>query len=118
MLKLAKLPKSFWGAAINIAFYLINRSTSVPLDFDIPQRVWTEKDVPYSHLNEFGCKAFMHVPNEQRSKLNDKATPCIFIEYRAEEFNYMSWDSEKQKTVRRRDVVLHEYETIEEWRKM
>ena len=39
MLKLAKLPKSFWGEAINTSIYLINRSPSVPLDFDIPQRV-------------------------------------------------------------------------------
>ena len=39
MLKLAKLPKSFWGEAINIVVYLINKSPSVPLDFDIPQRV-------------------------------------------------------------------------------
>ena len=41
MLKLAKLPQSFWGEAVNTAVYLINRSPSVPLDFDIPQRVWT-----------------------------------------------------------------------------
>ena len=43
MLKLAKLPKSFWGEAVNTAVYLINRSPSVSLDFDIPQRVWTGK---------------------------------------------------------------------------
>ena len=39
MLKLAKLPKSFWGEAVNTVVYLINRSPSVPLNFDIPQRV-------------------------------------------------------------------------------
>ena len=39
ILKLAKLPKSFWGEAVNTAVYLINRSPLVPLDFDIPQRV-------------------------------------------------------------------------------
>ena len=48
MLKLAKLPKSFWGETVNNAVYLINISPSVPLDFDILQRVWTEKDVSYS----------------------------------------------------------------------
>ena len=36
MLKLAKLPKSFWGEAVKTAVYLINRSPSIPLDFDIP----------------------------------------------------------------------------------
>ena len=112
MLTLAKLPKSFWGETVNTTVYLINRSPSVPLDFDIPQRVWTRKDVPYSHLMVFGCKAFMHVPKEQRSKFNDKATPCIFIGYGDEEFDYGLWDSEKQKTVISRDVVFHEHETI------
>ena len=43
ILKLAKLPKSFWGEVFNIAVYLINRFPLVPLDFDIPQRVWIEK---------------------------------------------------------------------------
>ena len=88
MLKLAKLLKSFWGEVINTVVYFINISPSVPLDFDISQRVWTGKDVHYSHLKVFGCKAFMHVPKEQRSKLDDKATPCIFIGYGDEEFSY------------------------------
>ena len=64
MLKLAKLPKSFLGEAVNTVVYLINRSLSIYLDFDIPQRVWIGKDVLYSHLKVFGCKTFMHVPKE------------------------------------------------------
>ena len=117
MLKLDKLPKSFWGEVVNNAVYLINRSLSVSLDFDIPSRVWIGKDVPYSHLKVFGCKAFMQVPKEQRSKLDDKATLCIFIRYGDEEFDYRLWDSEKQQTVRSRDVVFHEHETIEDMEK-
>ena len=39
MLRMANLPKSFWGEAVVTACYLINRSPSVPLDFDIPGRV-------------------------------------------------------------------------------
>ena len=92
-------------------------SPSVPIAFDIAQRVWIGKDVPYSHLKVFGCKGFMHVPKEQRLKLDDKATPCIFIGYGDEEFDYMLWDSEKKKTVRRRDVVFHEHESIEDMEK-
>ena len=117
MLKLAKLLKSFWGEAINIAVYLIIISPSFHLNFDIPQRVWMGKDVPYSHLKVFGCKAFMHLLKEQRSKLDDKETSCIFIEYGDEEFDYRLWDSEKQKIVRSRDVVFHGHETIEDMEK-
>ena len=117
MLKLAKLSKSFWGEAVKTVVYLINRSPLVPLDFDIPQRVWTRKDVSYSHLKVFGCKPFMHVPKEQRSKRDDKATLCIFIGYGDEEFGYRLWNSEKQKIVKSRDIVFHEHETIEDMEK-
>ena len=64
MLKLAKLPKSFWGEVINTTVYLIKILSSIPLDFDVPQRVWNGKGVPYSQLKVFGCKAFMLVSKE------------------------------------------------------
>ena len=59
----------------------------------------------------------MHVPYEQRSKLDDKATPYIFIEYGDEEFGYRLWDSKKQKIVISKDIVFHEHETIEDMEK-
>ena len=61
---MTNLPKSFWCEAIQIACYLINQSTSVPLEFDIPERVWTGKYISYFHLKVYGCKAFAHVPKE------------------------------------------------------
>ena len=96
---------------------MINILPSVHLEFDIPQRVWTGKNVPYTHLKVFGCKAFMHVPKEQRLKLDDKATLCIFTGYGDEAFGYRLLDSKKQKIFRSRDVVFHEHETIEDMEK-
>ena len=110
MLRMAKLPKSFWGEAVQTACYLINRSPSVPLAFEIPERVWTNKEVSYSHLKVFGCRAFAHVPKEQRTKLDDKSIPCIFIGYGDEEFGYRLWDPVKKKVIRSRDVVFRESE--------
>jgi hypothetical protein len=75
MLKMAKLPKQFWGEAVRTTCYLINKSPSVPLKFEIPKRVWSKKNVSYSHLRVFGCKTYMHIPKEHRSKLDDKTTP-------------------------------------------
>jgi transposase InsO family protein len=108
MLKMAGLHKSFWGEATLTACYLINRSPSVPLDFDIPERVWSGRDVSYSHLKVFGCKAFAHVPKENRLKLDDKTLPCIFLGYGNEEFGFRLWDPIKRKIVRSRDVVFYE----------
>ena len=39
MLKMAKLPKSFQGEALNATIYLMIRSPSIPLGFDILKRV-------------------------------------------------------------------------------
>jgi hypothetical protein len=54
------------------------------------------------------CKAYVHISKEHRSKLDDKATPCIFLSYGNEEFGYRLWDPEKRRIVRYRDVVFHE----------
>ena len=69
MLSNAKLPKSFWGEAMKTAVDLINLSPSVPLEGDIPERVWRNKDVSFKHLRVFGCKAFVHIPKDERAKL-------------------------------------------------
>uniref|UniRef100_A0A2N9HLW0 Integrase catalytic domain-containing protein n=1 Tax=Fagus sylvatica TaxID=28930 RepID=A0A2N9HLW0_FAGSY len=65
----------------------------------------------------FGCKTFAHVPKEQRLKLDDKATPCIFVGYGDAEFGYKLWDPKKKKMIRSRDVVFHENENIKDFEK-
>ena len=118
MLRMANLPKSFQGEAIVTACYLINRSPSVPLGFDIPERVWTRKDVSYSHLKVFGCKAFVHVPKEQTLKLVRKSTPCIFVGYGDAKFGYKLWDPKEKKMIKSRDVVFHENENLADFEKI
>ena len=109
MLRMAKLPNSLWGEAVCTICYLINQSPSTPLDFEIPEKVWTSGDIPYSYMRVFWCKPFAHVPKGQRSKLDDKATPCIFIGYRDAEFGYRLWDQENKKVIRSRDVIFYEH---------
>ena len=97
-----------------IAYYLINITHSTPLRFDVLEKVWTGKEISYNQLKVFGCKAFILVPKEQRSKLDDKALPCIFIGYGNEEFNYKFWNPETRKFIRSRDVVFHEDRTLKD----
>lgn len=54
----------------------------------------------------FGCKAFVHIPKDKRSKLDDKTKPCIFLGYAREEFGYRLWDLVNIKIIKRRDVVF------------
>ncbi|CAN0905823.1 Retrovirus-related Pol polyprotein from transposon TNT 1-94, partial [Linum grandiflorum] len=110
MLRMSDLPKTFWAEAVQCAVYLINRSPSIPLGLDIPYRAWKGRDPTYSHLRVFGSKAYMHVPKEQRSKLDSKTVPCIFVGYADEEYGFRLYDPEKKKVVRSRDVVFFEHE--------
>jgi hypothetical protein len=57
------------------------------------------------------------VPKEQRLKLDDKATPCIFVRYEDAEFGYKLWDPKKKKMIRSQDVVFHENENIKDFEK-
>ena len=100
MLSHAKLPKSFWGEAMRTAVDLINLSPSVPLNGDVPEKVWRGKDVSYSHLRVFRCRAFVHIPRDERSKLDGKSKQCIFMGYSHEDFGYRLWDPASKKIIR------------------
>ena len=113
MLSDAKLPKYFWGEAMRTAVDLINLSPSAPLDDDVPERVWTGKDVSYKHLRVFGCRAFVHIPKDERSKLDNKARECIFLGYAHEDFGYRLWDLVSHKIIRSRDVTFLEDQIVD-----
>ena len=99
------------------AAYVINRSPSVPLGREIPQRVWTGKDVLYRHLRVFSCVAYVHVAKYQRRKLTPKTRSCIFLGYGDDEFGYRLWNLAKKKVIRSRDIVFMEEKTIVDWEK-
>ena len=93
--------KEFWAEAVRTTCYLINRSPSIALDEDIPEEVWIGKKLNYSHFKIFGCEAFLHIPKENKTKLDDKSMKCIFLGYADEEFGYRLWDPVKHKIIRK-----------------
>ena len=49
----AGLQKTFWADVVSTAAYLINRGPSVPMEFRLPEEVWSDKKVKFSHLKVF-----------------------------------------------------------------
>lgn len=88
MLSHAKLPNTFWGEAMMTAVDVINLSPTARLNGDVPNKFWTGKNVSYNHLKVFRCRAFVHIPTDERSKLDAKSKECIFLGYGNEEFGY------------------------------
>ncbi|XP_049347858.1 (-)-germacrene D synthase-like [Solanum verrucosum] len=102
----AKLLNSFWGEAFLIVAHVINLSLIVYLQSDVPNRVWYGNDVFYDHLRVFGCKAFVHVSKDERSKLDAKTRHCICVKYGLDEFGYKIYDPIEKKLARSCDIVL------------
>ena len=65
----------------------------------------------------FGYKLYIHIPKDERSKLDDKAKKCIFLGYGHEEIGYRYWDPVARKLIKSRDVVFFEDEIVgDEWK--
>ena len=113
MLSHSKLP-SFWGEAMRTSIDLINLSPPFPLNCDVLEKVWTKKDVSYDHLRVCYCRAFVHIPKDERLKLDIKAKSFIFLGYGHEEFGYSLWDPINRKIVRSKYVVFIEDQLVDD----
>ena len=51
----AGLPKTFWVDAVSTVAYLINRGPSISMEFRLSEKVWSSKEVKFSHLKVFDC---------------------------------------------------------------
>ena len=47
----------------------------------MPEKKYTSIKVDISHFKVFGCIAYVHIPDEKRTKMDPKAKKCIFIGY-------------------------------------
>ncbi|KAA0051915.1 Retrovirus-related Pol polyprotein from transposon TNT 1-94 [Cucumis melo var. makuwa] len=108
MLKCKKMPKEFWAQAVECAVYLSNRSPTRSLWNKTPQQVWTERKPSIGHLRVFGCMAYAHIPDQKRSKLDDKSEKYVFVGYDANSKGYKLYNPVTKKTIVSRDVVFDE----------
>ncbi|WVZ04917.1 hypothetical protein V8G54_018263 [Vigna mungo] len=53
-------------------------------------------------------RAYVHISDQGRNKLDRKSKKCTFIGYGEDEFGYRLWDNENQKMIRSRDVIFNE----------
>ena len=108
MLADSKLPHSFWAEALSTAAYLINRSPTKTLSDKTPFEAWYGKKPNVNHLRVFGCSAYIHVPKDERKKLDPKAKKCIFLGYSTSRKGYRLYYQKTSSILHSRDVVFNE----------
>jgi len=108
MLKSKRLPKELWAEAVACAVYLSNRSPTRSVLGKTPQEAWSGRKPGISHLRVFGSIAHAHVPDEKRSKLDDKSEKYIFIGYNTNSKGYKLYNPDTGKTIISRNVIFDE----------
>lgn len=107
----ANLPPTFWEEAANTAVYIRNRAPNSTLNNVTPHEVWTGQPADLSHLRVFGCRAWVHVPDEVRRQLEPKSVPAVMLGYENDSTStYRVWLVESQRTYATRDVKFIESE--------
>ncbi|GJW74762.1 putative RNA-directed DNA polymerase [Tanacetum coccineum] len=72
------------GLAERMNRTLVERVRCLLSHAGLPASFWgfgAAKNVSYHHLRVFGCKASVHIPKDERSKLDVKNKPCVFLGY-------------------------------------
>jgi hypothetical protein len=108
MLNEKNLPNYFWAEVVAIAVYIMNRTPTAAVHGMTLKEKFTSKKPNVSHFRVFGCIAYVHVPDEKRSKLDPKAEKCIFIGYSLEQKGYRCFNLSTQKLQLSIDVVFDE----------
>ena len=74
----------------------------------VQQEAWSGQKRTISHLKLFGSVAYAHVPNQRRTKLEDKSKRYIFIGYDEKTKGYKLLDLISKMVIVSRDVRVNE----------
>ena len=108
MMKVKGLPTEYWGEAIAIAVYLINRHPTKSVLDKTPLEAWSRNIWIVEHLRVFRCVTYAHVRKEKRQNLDEKFVKCIFTGYKSESKAYRLYDPIDKKIIISRDVEFLE----------
>ncbi|CAJ2675758.1 unnamed protein product [Trifolium pratense] len=108
MLAGRNVPKMFWPEAVKWATYVMNRSPTLSVKDVTPEEAWSGNKPSVHHFRVFGCLAFVHIPDSQRTKLDGKSISCIHLGISDESKGYKLYDPLKKKIIISRDVIFEE----------
>jgi transposase InsO family protein len=79
LLNSRKVPKNFWPEAVNWAVHVLNRSPTFAVRNKTPEEAWSGTKPSVAHFRVFGCVSYAHIPDNKRTKLDDKSLKCVLL---------------------------------------
>jgi len=107
------LPTYLWMDVVSHATYLINRSPTRANAGETPEKMYLGMTPDVSNLKIFGCLAYVHVPKEQRNKLDSKTLACLFLGFDSESKAFRLYDQNRKKVLISCDVVFDEMSQLQ-----
>ena len=108
MLKTALLPAPWWDFVSLTANFQSNRMHQGGHVSDVPQALIIHVKPDVSRWRTFGCPAYVHIPANQRRKLEDTAFKGIFVGYSVDTYGYIVYNPATNKLVTTRHVRFDE----------
>ena len=103
------LSLGFWELAADAAVHTYNCTPTRVLGWRTPHELWSVGHVPdVSYFRVFGCKAYVHVPEDKRQKLDPRSIEMTLVGYEPGSKGYRLWNSNTRAIVLSRDVTFDE----------
>ena len=104
------LPRDLWAEAVNTAVYVNNRihgSTTTTT----PYEMWYGRKPDVSYFRIFGTFAYVHIPDDLRSKLDAKSQKLLFIGYSETQKAYRFFDRTTRRITVSRNAIFCEVQS-------
>ena len=108
MMKAKSMPARFWGEAMTMVVFVLNRAPTKVLKGKTSFKAWYRHKPSVSFLQTFGCIGHVRKMKPILTKLEDKSTPMVFLGYAEGTKAYRLYDLRGDKVLVSRDVVFDE----------
>lgn len=109
VLKRSGMPRTFWPEAAAWCIHVMNRSPTSAVE-RTPEELWNGKVPAVHYFRVFGCIAYSLIPEQRRTKLDDKALKCVLLGVSEESKAYKLYNPISKKIIISRDVFFKETE--------
>jgi hypothetical protein len=109
MMSKAELSRSFWGFALEIAAFMLNRVSSKSVE-KTPYELWFGRILNVSFIKIWACEPY--VKRLMSHKLSPRSDKCIFVGYSRETKGYYFYYKSENKIVVARHAVFLQKEFL------
>jgi hypothetical protein len=112
MLHEAEMPKIYWSYAYLTAAYIHNRIPNSRVDSSPLEKLFGVVPSPLT-LYPFGARAIVHIPEDNRTKLDERGIECCLLGYPIAGAGWLFWSKEERRLRHSTSAVFPDFLPLE-----